>query len=1121
VDVGAWLRELGLGQYERAFRDNDVDADVLAELTADDLSGLGVASIGHRRKLLATIAALAKGTPSAEIPSAQTGPMPSIAGRLPVPRSTDAERRQLTVMFVDLVGSTALSTRLDPEDLREVIGAYQEAVAGEVARLDGHVAKFMGDGVLAYFGFPRSHEDDAERAVRTGLDILGAVGRLPSPEGVPLAARIGIATGLVVVGEMVGRGASQEQAVVGETPNLAARLQGLAEPGSVVISDGTRRLVGGLFEHVDLGGVETKGFAEPVRAYRVIGVGTAASRFEAFHAAVLAPLVGREEEMDLLLRRWDHARSGEGRVVLLSSEPGVGKSRLLAAVQERLGEEPHTRLHYFCSSHRQDSPLHPFAAQLERAAGFAHGDPPEARLEKLVALLASTSPPAEDVTLLAELLSLPTGDRHAPSPLAPQRKRERTFEALLRPVERLSHRGPVLMVFEDVHWIDPSSRELLDLTIERAARLPVLLLVTCRPEFQPFWTGQHHVTALVLNRLSRREGDALVRRVAGGAALPDDLVAAIVARADGVPLFLEELTKDVLEASAGKGLAASPLTVPAVPATLHAALMARLDRLHPMAREVAQVGATIGREFSHELLAAVADPAGLAAALDQLIGAGLVFRRGEGMEAAYLFKHALVREAAYGTLLRDRRRGLHAAIARVVEARWTAGTADGPETVAHHFTEAGLPEPAAAWWLEAGQLAAARSAYVEAVRHLRRGLDAIAGLPATRERAEHELRLWRALGAALAVVRGYAGPEVGEAFARALTLCRELGNDNEIFPVLYGLWVHRLNRAEYAAAGETAREFMERAEQGKDAGVILTGHTLVGSVWLMQGRFAAAREAYERTIALYQPERHRALVAEYVTDRRVVARQLLAEALGALGYWDLARLHATEALAEARDLGHPATEAYALWLSMMLWQVTGEVDTVESHAERLTSLALELRADFWLGIATAYNGWVRAARGDATTAIPLIRDGIATYRASGGASRLTNYLTLLATAHRIAGEDAEALALIGDAAAEARRTGEDRSLSEIHRMRGEILVSMPTPDLAAGEASLRDAVDLARAQGAKGWELRAATSLARLLLGRGERQQALDLLAPIYAWFSEGFDMLDLREARALLNQLA
>jgi class 3 adenylate cyclase/predicted ATPase len=1119
VDVGAWLRGLGLGRYGQAFRDNDIDARVLPGLTAEDLKEIGVASVGHRRLLLQAAAALSAPT--------TTPALTPIAAETAAPETTpeppQAERRQLTVMFVDLVGSTALSTRLDPEDLREVIRAYQDAVAGEVARLEGHVAKFMGDGVLAYFGFPRAHEDDAERAVRAGLDILGTVGRLSSSEGEPLAARIGIATGLVVVGDLVGSGASREQAVVGETPNLAARLQGLAEPDSVVIAAGTRRLVGDLYECADLGGVEAKGFAEPVRAYRVLGVGAAAGRFEAFHAAALLPLVGREEEVGLLLRRWEQAKGGEGRVVLLSGEPGVGKSRLLAAVREHLRDEPHARLYYSCSSHRQDSPLHPFAAQLERAAGFTRGDPPEVRLEKLEALLASTSAPAGDVGPLAELLSLPVGDGHASPPFTPQRRRERTFGALLGRLAGSTRRAPVLMVFEDVHWIDPSSSELLDLAAERAARLPVLLLVTFRPGFQPSWTGQPHVTALALNRLGPREGAALVRRVAGAAALPDELVAEIVARADGVPLFLEELTKAVLEAGVGEGLAAGPTTVPAVPTTLQASLMARLDRLDPTARAVAQVGATIGREFSHELLAAVAgpDPAGLAAALNQLAAAGLVFRRGDSAEAGYLFKHALVRDAVYGTLLRARRRDLHAAIARALEERRKAGTADGPETVAHHLTEAGLPGPAATWWLEAGLLAAARSAYVEAVRHLRRGLDVLADLPPSRERAERELGLWRALGAALAVVRGYAGPEVGEAFARALPLCRELGNDNEIFPVLYGLWVHRLNRAEYADAGETAREFMERAEQGKDAGVILTGHTLVGSVWLMQGRFAAAREAYERTIALYRPDCHRALVADYVTDRRVVARQLLAQALGALGHWDLARQHATEALAEARDLGHPATEAYALWFSMMLWQVIGEVDTVEAHAERLIALALELRADFWLGIAIIYRGWVRAARGDATTAIPLIRDGITKFRASEGASRLTDYLTLLATAHRMAGEDAEALAVIGDAAAEARRTGEDRLLSEILRMRGEILVSMPTPDLTAGEASLRDAVHLARAQGARGWELRAATSLARLLFGRGERQQALDLLAPTYAWFSEGVDMPDLREARALLTQLA
>jgi predicted ATPase/class 3 adenylate cyclase len=1122
VDTSDWLRGLGLERYEQAFLDKDVDMMLLPDLAEVDLEKLGVASLGHRKRLLRAIEALRSPGAGLATGAAAVADDPWLARPPPASRP-EAGRRQLTVMFVDLVGSTALSTRLDPEDLREVIGAYQDAVTREVTRFDGHVAKFMGDGVLAYFGFPRSHEDDAERAVRTGLEIIGAIGRLRSPDGVPLAARIGIATGLVVVGEMVGSGASEEQAVVGETPNLAARLQSLAEPGSVVIAEGTHRLIGSLFEQVDLGAVEAKGFATPVRAYRVVGIGTAASRFEAFHAAALAPLVAREEEMDLLMRRWHHAAGGEGRVVLLSGEPGVGKSRLLAALPERLGDEPHRRLHYFCAAHRQDSPLHPFSAQLERAAGFARGDPPETRLEKLVALLASAALPAEDVAPLAELLSLPTRDGHGRPPLAPRRQRERTFEALLRPVERWSRHGPVLMVVEDVHWIDPSSRELLDLAIERAARLPVLLVVTCRPEFQPPWIGQHHVTSLVLSRLGQKEGTALVQRVAVGAALSDDLVATIVARADGVPLFLEELTKEVIEAGAGHGLAASPSTGQAVPATLHAALMARLDRLDPTARDVAQIGATIGRDFfSHELLAAVfdADPVGLAAALDQLTAAGLVFRRGEGMEAGYLFKHALVRDSAYGTLLRDRRRGLHAGIARVVAARWTAGAADGPETVAHHFTEAELPEPATAWWFKAGQLAAARSAYVEAVHHLRRGLDANALLPATRERSEHELRLWRALGAALAVIRGYAGPEVGEAFARALTLCRELGNDDEIFPVLYALWVHRLNRAEYLAAGETAREFMERADQGSDEGVILTGHTLVGSVWLMQGQFAAARQAYERTIALYRPERHRALVAEYVTDRRVVAKQLLAETLGALGYWDLARRHAMEAAAEAREFCHPATEAYALWLSMMLWQVMGEVDEVEAHAERLTSLALELGADFWLGIAGTCRGWAKAVRGDVTTAVPLIQDGIARFRASGGASSLTNYLTLLAAAHRIAGEDAEALARIGDAEAEARRTGEERSLAEINRIRGEILVSMPLPDLEAGEASLRDAVALARAQDAKGWELRAATSLARLLLRQGKRQEARDLLAPVYGWFTEGFDTTDLRDAKALLDEL-
>ena len=568
-------------------------------------------------------------------------------------------------MFVDLVGSTALASRLDPEDLREIIGAYHRCVADTVAHFGGFVAKYMGDGVLVYFGYPQAHENAAEQAVRAGLALVDTVRRLQQPE--PLRVRIGIATGQVVVGDLITSGEGQERGVVGETPNLAARLQALAEPDAVVIGPQTRQLLGDLFEYRDLGAVEVKGFPEPIHPYQVVWESAVESRFEALHGATPTPLVGREEEVDLLQRHWHRAKSGEGRVVLLSGEPGIGKSRLTVALQERLQNEPHTRLRYFCSPHHQDSALHPTIAQLERAAGFERDDTPERKLDKLAALLAPASP--EDGALLAELLSLPTEGRFPPLQLTPQRKKEKTFEALLRQLEDLARQGPVLMLFEDVHWIDPSSRELLDLVIERVPRLPVLLLVTFRPEFQPPWTGQAHVTILVLNRLDRREGAALVQRVVGNGELPSDVVAEIIERTDGVPLFVEELTKAVLEGgNAGIVLSRAAATALNVPATLHASLMARLDRLGSAAKEVAQVGAILGREFSYELLAAVAqrNAAELDAALDQLVGAGLAFRRGAPPQATYLFKHALVQDAAYGTLLRGKRQELHRRVARCV-----------------------------------------------------------------------------------------------------------------------------------------------------------------------------------------------------------------------------------------------------------------------------------------------------------------------------------------------------------------------------------------------------------------------------------------------------------------------
>lgn len=1035
MDVAAWLRGLGLGQYEQSFRENDVDAGVLADLTAEDLIGLGVASIGHRRKLLAAIAALRAGSISATTPATSAPAAISEKAWL----APEAERRQLTVMFVDLVDSTALAARLDPEEMAEVLRIYQSVATGAIARFEGHVAKYMGDGVLAYFGFPRAHEDEAERAVRAGLAAVAAVHSLESAHGKTLAARVGIATRPVVVGELIGQGAAREETVVGDTPNLAARLQALADPGTVVISARTRELVGGLFELAELGMQILKGFPVPVRPWRVVGEGTAESRFEALHGAVLTPLVGRENEIGLLLEHWERAKEGEGQVVLLGGEPGIGKSRLVRALRRRLEKEPHTALSHSCSPHHQTSPLYPVIGLLERAAGFAADEPAATRLDKLEALLAlSTEDVNAVVPLLAALLSLETAARYPALDMSPHRQKERTLEALVAQVLGLAARRPVLAMYEDVHWADPTSLELLDLLVDRVQGAPVLVLITYRPEFEPPWMRYAHVTALTLGRLSRRQGAAMVGRLSGGKALPPAVLDQIVAKTDGVPLFVEELTRTVLETNLlrdeGDHYAlAGPLPSMAIPTTLQESLLARLDRLAP-AREVAQVAAAIGREFPHELLAVAAalPESDLQAGLDDLVGSGLVFRRGTPPQATYSFKHALVQDAAYATLVRTKRQRLHARIAAAIEQHFPEPVQAQPELLAHHYTEAGLAEPAIDYWLRAGQAEIARSATAEAITQLTKGLELIPALSDEPARWRRELELQVALGVALMAAKGWAAPEVGRANARARELCERLGDTSRLFPVLYGKWVFHVVRAELEAGRTAGEDLLRRAQEQNDAAAETIGNRIVGTAELLRGELVAARAHLERTLALYDRAAHRSLAFLFAQDPSVAGLSVLSWGLFALGCPEQAQARSEEALTDAKKLSHRNTLGYALLYGCILSQLRQDQAEARDRANALIALAAEQDSPHFLGAGVIIRGWTLGEAGDFGAGIAQIRDGLAMWQATGAGFLVPYFRSLLAEVHGRSGAVNEGLDLVTEALDGVEETGERWIEAELH-----------------------------------------------------------------------------------------
>jgi class 3 adenylate cyclase/predicted ATPase len=1075
--------------------------------------------LGHRKKLLEAIAAL---VPAPEAPA-------SIPVTATEPKTQDtAERRQVTVMFSDLVGSTALSARMDPEDLREVISAYQKCVAETVRRHGGFVAKYMGDGVLIYFGYPQAHEHDAERAVRAGLEVVAAINALKS--SVPLQTRIGIATGLVVVGDLIGSGEAQERGIVGETPNLAARLQGVAEPNMVVIAEGTRRLLGNLFELEDLGPKDLKGIAGPVQAWAALRTSSAEGRFEALHATDLTALVGREEELELLLLRWARAKADAGQVVLLSGEAGIGKSRLTAALLERLGSEPHTRLRYFCSPQHTDSAFYPIIGQMERAAGLAHDDTPQARLDKLDALLAQTSTSKQDAALFAELLSLPSDGRYPTLDLTPQLSRQRTLEALTTQIEALTHRSPVLMIFEDAHWIDPTSLEALGRAVDRIRTLGVLLIVTYRPEFEPPWIGQPHVTTLGVNRLGEREIAAMIDGVTGNKLLSASVRQDIIERTDGIPLFVEEMTKAVLEAEsegdARQTVAAVPSSALAVPASLHASLMARLDRLGP-AKEVAQIGAAIGREFSHALLAAVVrkPEAELGSALDRLITAGLLFRQGVPPHATYLFKHALVQDAAYGTLLRGQRRALHARIAEALESKFPEIAERQPELLARHCTEAGLIDKAAGLWGKAGQRSLARSALVEAAEQLTRALAQIATLPPTPALLREAIKLQVAFATVLFHVKGYASPETIAAFERADTMIEQaegLGERPEDalfrFSVLYGQWTGNHSAGNFARAAEIAKHSLALAEKQARSAPLLMAHRVMGGSLNYSGEFQAARTHLDRAVALYVPEEHRSLATRFGQDLGVAALVYRSQVLYRLGYPESAVRDLDEALRSARDLGQVGTLAYAVGVGAEVEILCGRLRVAETRVEELFTLSEKYGLPFWKGFGELLRGCIFAATDRADQATQLIGAGLSAL----AAAQMTLFApfghTWLARAHATCGRVSEAQNALSEALDAVSKTNERWHEAEIHRTAGELAVSLPHADPKMGESHFQQSLAIARRQNAKSFELRAATSLARLWRDQGKRDEARELLAPIFGWFTEGFDMTDLIEAETVLE---
>jgi class 3 adenylate cyclase/predicted ATPase len=1048
-----------------------------------------------------------------------------------VPATPDAERRQLTVLFCDLVDSTKLSSQLDPEEYRNVVHAYHTACIEVIRRYDGHIAQLLGDGLLVYFGYPHAHEDDVQRAVRAGLGILVAGEalntRLEPAKGITLAVRLGIHTGLVVIGAM-GDPRRQEQLALGETPNVAARIQGLAASNTVAISDATYRLSQGYFACQDLGAQVLRGVTESMHIYHVLGESGATSRLDVAQPRGLTPLVGRASEVALLLERWEQVKSGQGQVILLTGDAGIGKSRLVQVLKDHVINEPHVRWECRSVEHYQNTALFPLTDLFQRLLQFQAEDTPNEKLAKLEQMLSQYRLPVEEsVPLLAPLLSLALPKNRYPLlNVSPQRQRQMTLETIVAILLELAEQQPVLFILEDLHWTDPTTLECLNLVVEQIPTTSILTVLTCRPHFQPAWHHRSYITEMTLNHLSHTQVEQIVAGVTDGKTLPQEVLAQVIEKTDGVPLFVEEITKAVLESGAlqdvdGQYVMTGTLSSFAIPATLQDSLMARLDRL-VTAKGIAQIGATIGRQFSYALLQMVSqvDDLTLQRELGRLVEAELLYHRGVPPQAAYVFKHALIQDAAYASLLKSTRQQYHQRIVQVLASQFLETAEAQPELLAHHSTEAGLTETAVGYWQKAGQCAGERSAHVEAIAHLRQGLALLQTLSETPDRVQREVDMLIALGASLLATKGTGAPEFGQTYLRAQHLCEHLDNPQQLFPVVRGLWNYYAARAEMQTAHALGEQLLTVAQHAQDAAMLVAAHAVLGRTLFHLGAIASAQTHFAQGIALHDPIQQRASAFLHGQDAGVVCHSYAAWTLWSLGYPDQGRARSQEAVTVAEQGAHPFSLGFALSRAAVFHQLRLEVQAAQERAEATIVLATEQGFPQWRATGVCLRGWALAHQGQVKEGIDQIHQGLSAWRATGAEIGRPHYLALLAETYGTMGQPEAGLTVLTEALALVDKMGMHWYDPELYRLKGALLLQQSLDNSTEAEVCFHHAISIAKSQQAKSWELRAATSLARLWQQQGKRQEAHDLLAPVYDWFTEGFDTADLQDAKALLHEL-